>query len=272
MGGWAIAMTGVLVVGSLADVAVRFMLLVFGLDGLAADDLFVMIIAIGLILLMTWICVVGTELSGRVQTALNIAQVIAILIFASAAIYKGASGQGLPGAQSPTWEWLNPFAAGAAGLSAGLLLGVFAYWGWESAVNLNEETTDSSSTPGKAAILSTLILLATYLGTAIAVLMLVGPGFLADRAGQEEMVFALIAPEALGSFGWIVLLAVVGVGNRFDADHDHSGITNSPIDVAACGHPEVLRPNLGQASNPGSFHLVGRDHCNRLVRGGSAHQ
>ena len=208
MGGWAIAMTGVLVVGSLADVAVRFMLLVFGQEELAANDLFVMVVAIGLIVLMTWICVVGTELSGRVQTFLSIAQVIAILIFASVAIYKGASGQGLPGAQLPTWEWLNPFAAGAAGLSAGLLLGVFAYWGWESAVNLNEETTDSSSTPGRAAILSTLILLATYLGTAIAVLMLVGPGFLAERAGQEEMVFALIAPEALGGFGWIVLLAV----------------------------------------------------------------
>lgn len=208
LGGWAIAMTGVLVVGSLADVAVRFLLLVFGQEELAANDTFVMVVAIALIVLMTWICVVGTELSGRVQTFLNIAQVIAILIFASVAIYKGASGQGLPGAQSPSLEWLNPFAAGAAGLSAGLLLGVFAYWGWESAVNLNEETTDSSSTPGRAAIVSTFILLATYIGTAIAVLMLVGPAFLADRAGQEEMVFALIAPEALGSFGWIVLLAV----------------------------------------------------------------
>lgn len=208
MGGWAIAMTGVLVVGSLADVAVRFLLLVFGQDALAANDLFVMIIAIGLIILMTWICVVGTELSGRVQTVLNIAQVVAILIFAITAIYKGASGQGLPGAELPSLAWLNPFAAGTAGLSAGLLLGVFAYWGWESAVNLNEETTDSSSTPGRAAIMSTFILLITYLGTAIAVLMLVGPSFLSERAGEEEMLFAFVAPEALGSFGWIVLLAV----------------------------------------------------------------
>jgi amino acid transporter len=208
LGGWAIAMTGVLVVGSLADVAIRFLLLVFGQDDLAANDTVVLVLAVVLIVLMTWICVVGTELSGRVQTVLNIAQVVAILIFASVAIYKGASGQGLPGAQMPTLEWLNPFAGGVAGLSAGLLLGVFAYWGWESAVNLNEETTDSSSTPGRAAILSTVILLVTYVGTAIAVLMLVGPAFLADRAGEEEMVFAFIAPEALGGFAWIVLLAV----------------------------------------------------------------
>ena len=35
IGGWAISMTGVLVVGSLADVAVRFGLRTFGLDDLA---------------------------------------------------------------------------------------------------------------------------------------------------------------------------------------------------------------------------------------------
>lgn len=208
MGGWAIAMTGVLVVGSLADVAIRFLLLMFGQDTLANNDALVLVLAIILILIMTWICVVGTDLSGRIQTALNIAQVVAILIFVTVAVFKGATGQGLPGAVTPSLDWLNPFAAGAAGLSAGLLLGVFAYWGWESAVNLNEETTDSASTPGRAAIVSTIILLITYVGTAIAVLMLVGPSFLADRADQEEMVFALIAPEALGGFAWIVLLAV----------------------------------------------------------------
>ena len=37
IGGWAIAMTGVLVVGSLADVAVRFTLLTVGLDDLATN-------------------------------------------------------------------------------------------------------------------------------------------------------------------------------------------------------------------------------------------
>ena len=42
---------------------------------------------------------------------------------------------------TPEWNWLDPFGAGGAALTGGLLLGVFAYWGWESAVNLTEETT-----------------------------------------------------------------------------------------------------------------------------------
>lgn len=129
MGGWAIAMTGVLVVGSLADVGVRFTLLMFGQDSLASNDTVVMVLAVLLILVMTGICVIGTELSGRIQTVFNVAQVTALIIFAVVAIYKGASGQGLPGALTPSWDWLNPFAAGTAALSSGLLLGVFAYWG-----------------------------------------------------------------------------------------------------------------------------------------------
>ena len=40
--------------------------------------------------------------------------------------------------------------AGGPALSGGLLLGVFAYWGWESAVNLTEETRHPTSTPGRA--------------------------------------------------------------------------------------------------------------------------
>jgi amino acid transporter len=127
MGGWAIAMTGVLVVGSLADVGVRFILLMIGQDSLAENDTVVMVLAIGLILLMTWICVVGTELSGRVQTWLNFAQIAALIIFIVFALVKGLSGNGLPGAEDPSLSWLNPFAQGTAALSAGLLLGVFAY-------------------------------------------------------------------------------------------------------------------------------------------------
>ena len=75
IGGWAITMTGVLVIGSLADVGVSFTLLMFGADG-AADNAWIrMPLAILLILLMTWICVQGTDISARLQNALIVAQV-----------------------------------------------------------------------------------------------------------------------------------------------------------------------------------------------------
>lgn len=208
LGGWAIAMTGVLVIGSLADVGVRFAYLTLGLDGLAESKVAVMIGAVALIVVMTWLCVLGTQLSARLQNLLILAQVATLLGFAAIATYRAATGDALPGAEPAELSWLNPFGAGGAALTGGLLLGVFAYWGWESAVNLSEETRDSDSTPGRAALVSTVVLLVTYVGTAAALVAFVGTGFLADNAGEEEFIFQLIAAETLGGWQWIVLLAV----------------------------------------------------------------
>jgi amino acid transporter len=208
MGGWAIAMTGVLVVGSLAEVGVRFALLTVGLDSWTENRALVLALTILLVGVMTWICVTGTEVSASLQKVLTLAQVAALLLFAGIALYLGLTGSGAPDAPAPELSWLNPFGAGSAALTAGLLLGVFAYWGWESAVNLNEETTDAQDTPGKAAIVSTLLLLVTYVGTAIAVIAFAGTTFLSANAGQEEQIFAVLAEQAMGGWSWVVLLAV----------------------------------------------------------------
>ena len=93
-GGWAITMTGVLVIGALADVGVRFGLLTLGLDELADNKAVIMIGAVALILLMTAICVLGTELSARLQNVLIVFQVASLLIFAVVAISRVLSGAG----------------------------------------------------------------------------------------------------------------------------------------------------------------------------------
>lgn len=206
--GWAITMTGVLVIGSLADVGVRFGFLAFGLDGLAESKAAVTIGAVLLILAMTWLCVLGTEISAKLQNALIIAQVGSLALFAIVALVQVASGDAAPGAPSPEVSWLNPFGAGGGALTGGLLLGVFAYWGWESAVNLTEETENSETTPGKAAILSTVVLLLTYVGVAFALVARSGTQFLSDNAGEEELIFGLLATDILGRWDWVVLLAV----------------------------------------------------------------
>lgn len=209
LGGWAIAMTGVLVIGSLADVGVRFGLLALQLDGLAGNTFVVRTLTVLLIIAMTAVCVIGTEFSAKLQNGLIIAQVGALLVFAGIALVKGLSGDGVEGGGlTPSLSWLNPFGAGGAALTGGLLLGVFIYWGWESAVNLTEETQDSESTPGKAAIVSTVVLLVTYLGVTIAILSYFGTAFLADRSGEEETIFATLATEVMGPWDWVLLAAV----------------------------------------------------------------
>ncbi|MDX3134745.1 APC family permease [Streptomyces europaeiscabiei] len=208
LGGWAIAMTGVLVVGSLADVAVSFALLAFGLDSWADDDVVRQSLAVLLILVMTAVCVIGTEVSARVQNVLILAQVVCLLAFAVVALYRVYADTGTLDAVDPSLGWLNPFGAGGATLTAALLLGVFIYWGWESAVNLTEEVEDSATAPGKAGVWSTVILLVTYVSVGYAVVAYAGTAYLTDNADDEEYIFALLAGEVMGGWDWVVLLAV----------------------------------------------------------------
>ncbi|MEV7616803.1 APC family permease [Streptomyces sp. NPDC089799] len=208
LGGWAIFMTGVLVIGSLADVAVRFGFLTVGLDSWANSEPVRQTFTVLVVLVMTAICVLGTEMSAHLQNVLILAQVFFLLLFAGVAIYRVYAGTSSLDGIEPQLAWLNPFGAGGAALTGGLLLGVFIYWGWESAVNLTEEVKDSASAPGKAGLWSTVILLVTYLSVGIAVVGYAGTRFLAENAGEEESVFATLAHEVMGGWDWVVLLAV----------------------------------------------------------------
>ncbi len=208
IGGWAITMTGVLVIGSLADVGVSFTLRMFGLDA-AADNAWVrMPLAIVLIVVMTAICVLGTDISARLQNFLILAQVASLLVFAAVALIRAVSGDSSLDEITPSLSWLNPFGQGGSALTGGLLLGVFAYWGWESAVNLTEETSDSESAPGRAGLWSTVVLLVTYVAVAYAIVAYAGTQWLSDNADLEEAVFAEIASEVMGPWAWVVLLSV----------------------------------------------------------------
>jgi amino acid transporter len=208
LGGWAITMTGVLVVGSLADVGVSFTLRGFGLDDAADNTWIRQSLAVVLILVMTAVCVAGTEGSAKLQNVLIIAQVVFLLVFAVAAIWQVYADTSSLESIKPSLGWLNPFTVGGSALTSGLLLGVFIYWGWESAVNLTEETGGAASAPGLAGIWSTVILLVTYLAVAFAVVAYAGTQFLVDNADEEEFIFPLLATEVLGQWDWIVYFAV----------------------------------------------------------------
>lgn len=50
----------------------------------------------------------------------------------------------------------------ATALTSGILAGVFIYWGWDTAFAVNEETVDSKCVPGRAAVMSTVLLVIMY--------------------------------------------------------------------------------------------------------------
>ena len=152
IGGWAVCVTGILVIGSLADVGARYTYVLFGWDAAAASKPAITALAVAYIIVLTAVCIIGTELSARVQNVMILAQVGALLLLAAVALGKVYAGDATPDSIEPSLSWFNPFEIESReALVSALLIGVFIYWGWESAVNLAEETKDSRTTSGLAA-------------------------------------------------------------------------------------------------------------------------
>ena len=82
---------------------------------------------------------------------------------------------------TPSLSWFNPFDLGWTALVDGVLLGVFIYWGWDSGVAVNEESEDSREGPGRAAVMSTIILVLIYLIVSTAAIAFSGTRVLVDN-------------------------------------------------------------------------------------------
>ena len=202
MAGWAITAAGVLVLGSLAETAMTYGLLLVGLDGLAANRLVIIAGSAVIIMIMVVLAIVGSDSSIRLQSVVTYVQIAILLAFGGFALYA-AMDLGLPAFTS---EWVNPLEYGVQPLVAAMLLGVFAFWGWEAATNLSEECRKPSDA-GKAGLLSTVILLVTYVLVAISVVLYLGQsGFF--PVGESGLVLVDMAAPVFGPFAFLVLLAV----------------------------------------------------------------
>ena len=208
MGGWGIIIADIIVMSNLAYIAGQYSFVFvgsFGLPQVAALGANVWLstgVGILWIAVMTWICYRGIEVSARLQYGLLGFEMVLLLIFAIVAIVKVGTGHGESYSIGFDLSWFNP-----SGLSFGnviapaLLSGIFIYWGWDSAVSVNEETKDPKRTPGRAAVLSTLLLLVTYLLVTIATVSFAGVGTkgigLGNPANVDD-VFTVMSPEVFG--------------------------------------------------------------------------
>jgi len=162
---------------------------------------------------MTFISVRGTEIGEKLQNVLLGIQYLALVVFVVAVIVAFATGTAPAGATAPQLDWFNPFAfESASAFTEAVLLALFIYWGWDTCLALNEETKDPQRTPGRAAILSTVILLITYVGVTIAAMAYAGLGEAGIGLGNEgnaEDVFFAVKDVLFGPFAWLLVIAVL---------------------------------------------------------------
>jgi amino acid transporter len=193
-GGWAIVVADVLVMPSLSQVAGQY---TFALWGNYNPSVFwVTVIGVAWIIIMTWICYIGIEISARVQQALLSLEFFTLVLFAVVALIKVYTGHPSHSVR-PELFWFNPFdISTTSALVGGLLLAIFVYWGWDSGVSVNEETTDSATTPGKAAVISTIVLVLIYVFVTAAAQAYGGVGSL---IAHPTDVLAPLGQSVLGS-------------------------------------------------------------------------
>ncbi|MGO9455811.1 MAG: APC family permease [Acidimicrobiales bacterium] len=164
-GGWGIVAADVLVMASLAQIAGQYVFLLFGANGIGSDASSGWVLLVGILWIvgMTYICYVGIEVSANLQKALLGIEITMLVILSVVALAKVGAGTAPPGHLAFSWSWLNPFdIRSASAFINGVLLMIFIYWGWDTAVSVNEETRDPDKTPGQAALISTVLLLAIY--------------------------------------------------------------------------------------------------------------
>ncbi|MBI1758969.1 MAG: APC family permease [Actinobacteria bacterium] len=179
LGGWGVVAADVLVMSSLAQVAGQYFFLLFDAKGIGTDATSPWVLLVGVIwiVLMTYICFRGIEVSARFQKVLLSIEVVMLVVLAVTALVRVYGGGPPAGSVHPSLSWFNPLHIGSVTeFAGGVLLMLFIYWGWDTAVAVNEETANRTRTPGIAAVVSTVLLLATYVVVTVAALSFAGIG------------------------------------------------------------------------------------------------
>jgi amino acid transporter len=206
VGGWAVLFADIVVNANQAQIAGVYGFQLFGRNGMANSTIAVTILGVVFIASLTWICWRGIELSARTQQFLLGFEMTTLIIFAVVALIKVYANH--PKHSIPVkLDWFNPFTVGITPLTLGLLLGVFLYWGWDSGVSVNEETENSSTAPGRAALVSNVVLIGIFLLVSTAAQAYAGTAYLGNNA--NDIFSGGLSRAVLGPLHFLLIIAVL---------------------------------------------------------------
>ena len=205
LGGWTAVIATIIVLSNLAGVAVQFLYqfvgAVVGSESISAlweSKPVNVITCLAFLAVATWVAYRGIDATEKVQIVLVSFQMIMLIIFAIMAFAKHEmSGVGA----DFSWSWFSPAGLGLSAFIVGLSGSIFGFWGWDTALTVNEESKDSDRGPGLAALLCVISILLTYLMVTIAMQMFAGlgeTGLGLKNPDVSDNVFGNLAEPILG--------------------------------------------------------------------------
>jgi amino acid transporter len=154
---------------------------------------------LGVLALVTF----GITASAKAQVVLTVLEVFAVILVCGLAIFNARA---VPAAAF-SWDWFFPSAFGTVqSFSAGMLVALFYYFGWDVSANLAEETA-GTDTAGIACILGVVVTVALFLLAQVAVQMALTPSEIEAHGGN--LLPALGAAALPAPWSAIAVLAVL---------------------------------------------------------------
>jgi amino acid transporter len=212
LGGWAAILATAIVLSNLAGVAVEFFYQLLGeilhnpdLGAAWENNAINVATCLVFLAIATWVAYRGITTTEKVQFILVGFQLAVLLLFASVAVVKSRTA---PTGLQFSWDWFSPAGLTLSAFIAGLSGSIFAFWGWDTCLTVNEESKSSDKTPGRAALLTVLSILLTYLIVSTASVLFAGIGTEGVGLGNEKIahnVFGALAEPVLGK-PWHILL------------------------------------------------------------------
>jgi amino acid transporter len=150
------------------------------------------------------IVTLGITVSARAQIIFTLLEAAAIVLVGGLAIWNSAPGP----AAAFSWDWFSPSALGSfQAFSAGMLVALFYYFGWDVSANLAEETANGDKAAGAACILGVLVIVALFLLAQVAAQMALTPSEIEAQGGN--LLPALGAAALPRPWSAIAVLAVL---------------------------------------------------------------
>jgi amino acid transporter len=132
---------------------------------------------LGVLALVTF----GITVSAKAQVVLTVLETVAIVLIGGLAIFSARAGPAAPF----SWEWFSPSAFGTLqSFSAGMLVALFYYFGWDVSANLAEETASANTVSGIACILGVLVTVGLFVLAQVAAQMALTPSEIQANGGN----------------------------------------------------------------------------------------
>ena len=149
LGGWGIIAAQVIVMANLVEIAGAYSFRFVGDLGwhsvadLANSRFWSTVAGVFWIVVMTYICYRGIEVSARLLYALLSIQIVVLIVFSVVALVKMYTGNAQAYSLHPSLSWFWPGGLDFGTIIApAVLMAIFMYWGWDTAVACNEESDD----------------------------------------------------------------------------------------------------------------------------------